>query len=169
MTDQLASILRRSLSLGLTLAAIVIACCPTGRADDRDGFGRFPRLFGRKDEPTEEKKTGALISTVNWWSVPKTARTAAKKLAANQDASVSRCVAVDQGDMVSFEIHASRRTGLFKRTDFVLTRVSEPKTTVERRKEEQTLKKRMARFRDFVLDRNQPDAPLNKPVYADPQ
>ena len=85
-----------------------------------------------------------------WRSIPPSAREAATNLAKSRDSSVSRCVAIENDQMVTYEIHASHRAGLFQRTDFVLTSVSEPKSVAEKRREEQTLRRRLARLRESL-------------------
>ena len=125
------------------IAGLVPAAARAG-----EGLTRLSTLLGRKPATAAEAKPRESHSAMNWWSIPRPARVAAKKLAKSQDASVTRCVAIDQDDKVSYEIHASHHLGLFKRDDFVLTGVSEPKAVAEKRREEQTLRRRMERLRD---------------------
>lgn len=130
---------RRWLSTGLALAALGGAA----RAG-ADGW----TTFGATPSASVAAKPGVVSKPVRWWSIPRTARTAAKNLAASRDASVSRCVAIEQDDQILYEFHASRRLGFLKKQDFVLTSISEPKTVSEKRKEQQSLKGRLARLRE---------------------
>ena len=118
-----------------------------------EGLDRVAKLLGR--EPANPPTNA---STMPWRSIPRPAREAARGLAKSKDASVSRCVAIEKDDTVTYEIHASRRTGLFRRTDFVLTSVSEPKSVAEKRREEQTLRRRVARLRAAIRPEPAEDA-----------
>ena len=139
------------------LAAVAISS--TANAGER--LARLGSLLGRESveaEAPDDAKAAPLSSTLNWWSIPKSARVAAKTLAAAKDATVTRCVAVTEGDVVTYEIHASRRVGPFRREDFRLTSVSEPAAVAEKRRQEQTLERRMARVRSAVKQRLSPAA-----------
>lgn len=145
---------------GAAFAAAVIA----GLAPSTDAGDRLPRLsslINRKAVDVPETKPAENDSVMNWWSVPRPARVAAKKLAKSQDASVTRCVAIEREDKVAYEIHASHNLGLFKKDDFVLTSVSEPKATAEKRKEEQTLKGRVRRLREGAKTAVMGETPSN--------
>jgi hypothetical protein len=138
--------LRRRLSVGLAAAALAGSIPATTHAGDG-----LSRLFDRKPVDTEsaaEVKSGPISSSMRWWSIPRPARTAARKLAATSDASVTRCMSFENDDTVSYEIHASHRLGLFKRDDFVLTSVSEPRSAAEQRRREQTLRYRLSHIGD---------------------
>jgi hypothetical protein len=116
-----------------------------------------------------ESGAGPIGSTLHWWSVPRPARVAARELAKKRGASVTKCVAIEGEDQVHYEIHASRRIGLFQRAEFVLTSVSEPKATAEKRREERTFRARMKRFRNAALGRTpRPDADPNEPTAPRP-
>ncbi|MDB5352660.1 MAG: hypothetical protein JWN86_3907 [Planctomycetota bacterium] len=137
-------IARRLIRVGL--AAAVLGSPATVHAGE--GLAKLSTLLGRKPAAAAEAKSGAVSSQINWWSIPRPARVAAKDLAAKQDATVSRCVAVEHDDRTSYEIHASRRLGLFKRSDFILTTVSEPSEVAEQRRQQQSLRGRLKRLRD---------------------
>ena len=125
-----------------SFAALVLAGFLPATTHAGDGLSR---LFNRKAASpiNADEKPGPVASTMNWRSIPRPARDAAKKLAATKDASVTRCVAIEGDDMISYEIHASHHLGPFKKDDFVLASVSEPATAAEARRKEQTLSYRL--------------------------
>ncbi len=137
--------------LRTSLAAAVVAWLIPTSAQAGD---RLAKLFNRKPpnitapEGSPESAKGPVGSTMRWSSVPRPARDAAKKLAAAKDASVTRCVAFENDEMVSYEIHAAHHLGLFKRDDFVLTSVNESRGAAETRRTEQTLRYRLKHLRD---------------------
>ncbi len=140
----------RNVGFALVLAAILGMIPETVDAGEN---------FAREAEApavTSNVRAGLLNSQVNWWSIPRSARVAAKNLAATQDATVTRCVAVDHNESVSYEIHAARRLGFLKKQDFVLTSISEPKAVADKRREEQTLRRRLARLREAATFRSAP-------------
>ena len=141
--------LRRLLRTSLAAAAVAGLIPGSAPAGDRLAklFDRKPANITAPESPPESAK-GPAGSTMRWSSVPRPARDAAKKLAAAKDASVTRCVAIEGDDMVSYEIHAAHHLGLFKKDDFVLTSVSESRGAAETRKREQTLSYRLKHLRD---------------------
>lgn len=126
--------------ISVAIAAVALAPAQVGAGE---GFKRFSSMLKGESSASEpaEEPSGPIETQMKWWSIPRTARVAAKKLAADQDASITRCVAIEEGDKVTYEIHASHRLGLFRRDDFVLTGVTEPKVAAEKREEERGLKK----------------------------
>jgi len=150
----------------IAAAAMSMAWLAPSAAPAGEWFPRASALLARK--PSEEAKTGELKSAMNWWSIPRPARVAAKKLAKEKDATVTRCVAIEQGDKVAYEIHASHKLGLFKRDDFVLTGVTEPLETAEKRREEQTLRRRFERLREkgTTLVKGKPESDRNKDLVS---
>lgn len=142
---------------GLAIAAV--AWLIAGQAHAGEARDRLSRLFNRKppnitvpENPPDSAKRPA-GSSMRWSSVPRPARDAAKTLAAAKDASVTRCVAFEDDETVSYEIHATHHLGLFKKDDFVLTSVSESRNAAEIRRREQTLSYRLKHLRD---DRRKP-------------
>lgn len=141
--------LRRQLRAGLAAAAVAGLIPTSALAGDR-----LSRLFDRKPpnitapESSPESSKGPTGSSMRWSSVPRPARDAAKKLAAAKDASVTRCVAFEDDETVSYEIHAAHHLGLFKKDDFVLTSVSESRGAAETRRKEQSLRYRLKHLRD---------------------
>lgn len=99
------------------------------------------------------------VKTVPWWSIPRSARDAVKSLAATRDASVTRCTVTESGNTMTYDFHAARRKGLFRKKEFVLTSATEPTSVAKKRQEEQSLKRRFERFRNG----NSPK-PANEPT-----
>lgn len=136
--------LRRHLRACLAVATVAALIPASALAGDR-----LSRLFDRKPsniaapESSPESVKEPVGSVMRWSSVPRSARDAAKKLAAAKDASVTRCVAFEDDEKVSYEIHATHHLGLFKKDDFVLASVSESRGAAETRRQEQTLRYRL--------------------------
>ncbi len=152
----------RMIRAGLAAAIIFGGAAPSATAGER--LARLSSVFSRGNGVSNEPKIRPLSSTMNWWSIPRPAREAARKLAANQDASVTRCVANEHGDQVTYEIFAARRIGPFKKSEFVLTSVTEPKTVAQRREQEQTPKARMSRMKARLMPWTVEKEPENLPV-----
>jgi hypothetical protein len=129
------------------LAVVALCSAMPVMAHAGEGFDRLSAFFKREPAAAPEPHSGPVASQMNWWAVPRSARSAARKLAASKDASVTRCVAFEKDDVISYEIHAAHRLGLFKKDDFVLTSVSEPKSAAETRKKEQSFRYRVAKLR----------------------
>jgi hypothetical protein len=107
--------------------------------------------FGRPESSEAGTvEAASRTSTLGWWSIPRRGRVALRDMAKAEDASLGRCVLVEQGDQLTYEIHATRRQGVFRREDFVLTRFSEPKAAAEARREARSLRARWQRIRDAV-------------------
>jgi hypothetical protein len=96
-------------------------------------FTRVGSMFGRDDpkvdaEVTQAGAAGAVASPVQWWSVPRRARMAARQYAAAKDAGVTRCVRVVEPDgTVHHDIYAAHRVGLTRQDEFVLLSVADEK------------------------------------------
>ena len=157
--------LNLSQSFALVLVALA-AISGVVLADDRSS-NHATLSFSDSSTAPEKTTPRSHGSWVNWWSIPEPARIAVKKLAASRDASVTRCTSVESDDKITYEFHASRRQGLFRKTDFVLTTVSEPTSVAKKRQEDATLKKRLERLRAAISPRPKPE-PTGRTGFLDP-
>lgn len=77
---------------------------------------------------------GPTVTPVFWWSVPRNARTAARKYAAGQNRAVTRVVRVEEADgRARFQVYAAPLAGLKRSQEEVLITVDDPKSGVNRR------------------------------------
>ena len=133
------------------LAMATLSCMIPAPARAGEGLDRISALFARKPEAKKESRDAApspVPSRVNWWSIPRPARDAAKELAASKKAAVTRCTATEQEGQVMYRFYASRRTGLIQKTEFLLTSVSEPQAVAQQRRDQQTLRYRLEHLGD---------------------
>lgn len=133
----------------------VIAASITGmtRADDGEDSPKDSKPSENQPATPGVEPSISIVRPVSWWSIPRPARNAVKDLAKSRDASVTRCVAIESANSVTYEFHGSKRLGLFRKTDFVLTSTTEPIAMAKKRQDEQTLKRRWERFRDTIAPR----------------
>lgn len=151
-TGGMARLARGRVRVALAVAALSWVLPAPAHAGE--GLAGLSTHLGRKPVAADDAKSAPPASSLRWWSIPRPARVAARNLAAAQDAAVTRCVAVEHDDVISYEIHAARRLGLFKKSEFLLTSVSEPKAVAQKRREEQGLRGRLGSLRDAVWPRS---------------
>ncbi|HEU5115211.1 MAG TPA: hypothetical protein VFT74_00900, partial [Isosphaeraceae bacterium] len=113
-------------------------------------FGGDPSTFKTQEQP------GPRGQVMPWWTIPRSARVAIREMASERNASVSRCLRIDEGGQITYEVHATRRTGLFQRQDFVLTRISESREAAEERQEQRTLSGRLKTLRATIQRESSP-------------
>jgi hypothetical protein len=155
--------------MGTGLLAVLAAGASAQGGDEPSRIASFlhrdpsPRPAGAS-ATGDAKPGGPVSSSLAWRKISAPARTAAKKLAATQDAAVTRCVAIEQNGVVTYEIHASHRLfgPIHKRDDFVLTSVNEPATVAENRRESQTLKSRIERMKTALGPKKDEPVSLNE-------
>lgn len=136
---------RRRPIVPAALAALTLAALQaTGPARAGDGPGPPPAPESAAALPDPD------ASPLRWWSVPRRARSTLRRMAAAQDASVSRCLLIERDGQVTYEVHAARRRGLLRKEEFVLTRFTEPEAEASARREARSLRGRLGRLRQSV-------------------
>ena len=125
--------------LNLLVLAALSGFIPTFTlaGDGTSLFGGDPTTF---ENPS---RNDPRLKPMPWWTIPRRARVALRQMAAERGASVSRCLRIDDGDQITYEVHATRRTGFLQREDFVLTRVTESREAAQLRQEQHSPRGRL--------------------------
>lgn len=91
-------------------------------------------------------------------TLPARARTALRKLAKAENASLSRATVVEQDGQLIYEFYGVRRRGLLGREEVLLTTFREPVEAAEARKHEQSLGRRFERLGQALTPESRNDA-----------
>jgi hypothetical protein len=86
------------------------------------------------------------VATRPWFAVPSGARTAIWRMARSEGVTPTTYTIFEQDGRYLYEFHATRRSGLFAREEFILCSMSEPAASAAEREEARSLRGRLRRI-----------------------